>query len=1209
MRRLLLALTLSLVALNGFAAVPKVTITGKVIAPDGLTYAGSINCVMSAPATAMDGGTSVRVQSTGTLTIASDGTVSGALVANDITTPVTSYTCTTRINRTPVYTQTELIYLTTGGGTVDWGAISRPGATPYTPVGVAGSSGAVQASNGSGGLADSGVTATAGALSASSVNGAQFWPLATTLTGTISAGTYDFGEGTYTISGAVTLSSGVHLRGRGPGKTIIQLAADRTGGSVFSINAGSTDVSNITIEDMTIDGNDATWSSSYLLYVTSGATSQLTDAMFRNVAFKGIKSRGLVLTSAARIKVLGCTFNGVGATNPNGTAIYGIYVGQAAKKASSDITIEGNTFTNFGGAAIQPGTASAGITIVTPASGVRINDNHFANFVAANNYKMDAIELNGVTTDMPRQVTVANNTFSAIKGSMVNAEASGGSSNCNAYNTDMGLVVEGNTAADVGYDDTAVHKPGIYICNAKNVVIKGNAISDTAGDGNGTIEVHTTGGTVSGNLITYTVAAASPASVPLYLGGADIVCSGNEIRGGTYGIQAQALTDSRIEQNIFSDQLTYPMFINPIVSGDVSGVVVRNNKMSSSLGTIAHGIYTNGNITNSEFSHNTSAGFSTATVYLSGGASSNAYEFNRNATAINGTLVRSATDLKSMPDASGTVVLDRDGGAGSVAALTSYVAPYGNPDWLTRPAVWDIWSEIFHGRSLVTSTQSGNYSVTAHCTGSGAGTCADLQAYTCLQGALIGGNSVDMNSDGVADLKIGDVFYFGSPYAESGVPPTTKTYVASTIANGAGAGVDECPAGQQKVGALTYYRRSAMDQNADGTVDTGKGTAVVAWQNNAHGMTGTDYLIGYQAIYAPRLPYGTNGPNLIANAEINEPNGLSPMIPPDFLGDTTAATLTTQVPYPSTHQTASSAFCIDGATGVGDCTKYTAGTSGGYLIQKTPMKLQPGKRYVLSAWLWPAYNNTDYFALSCNSDGAATLNAASVVTATKCIPGSTTPQFIEDRNEAHYYWCTIEAPRGYNQCSVIYVKTDTTANRPLIDDLEFRELATYGGDSTGAVSQYLIPASVGTRTILYTGNSWAVDTGATSHGYSFGLGLKAGYLARFGSALPDAQFVASGVNGYKASDLLTNWATMVTQYHPLICIFALGVNDAGVNGGGVTENSYADSIRQVAAKAKAEGCLPIFLSTPPVIDTANTLRGTVFGFHTRERQVLLNWGF
>ena len=1223
MRRWLAFLILA-VTTAAFGAVPKVPIGGKVIAPDGLTYSGTINCVLSAPATALDGATSVRVQSTGTLTIASDGTVTGSLVANDITTPVTSYTCTTRINRVPVYTQSELIYLTSAAS-VDWGAISRPGATPYTPVGVAGSLGAVQASNGSGGLADSGVTATAGALTATSVNGEQFWPLATALTGTIAAGTYDFGEGTYTITGAVTLSSGVHLRGRGPGKTILQLAADRTGGAVFSVNAGSTDVSNITIEDMTIDGNDATWASSYLLYVTSGATSQLTDATFRNVTFKGIKSRALVLTSAARVKVIGCTFNGVGATNPNGTAIYGIYVGQAAKKASSDITIEHNTFTNFGGAAIQPGTASAGITIVTPASGVRINDNHFSNFVAANNYKLDAIELNGVTTDMPRQVTVSNNTFSAIKGSMVNAEASGGSSNCNAFNTDMGLIVEGNTGADVGYDDTAVHKPGIYICNAKNVVIKGNAISDTAGDGNGTIEVHTTGGTVSENIITYTVAAASPASVPLYLGGADIICTDNEVRGGTYGIQVQSLTNSRIEQNVLSDQLTYPMFINPVGSGDVSGVVVRNNKLSSSLGSIAHAVYTNGNITNSEFSHNTSAGFSTATVYLSGGASSNAFEFNRNATTINGTLVKSSTDLKSMPDASGTVVLDRDNGPGAVAALRSHLSAYGDPSFSERPAFVDMYVDFFHGQPLMTDFSGGasGYKdpvfTVAQCPANtpSSGSCTDTTGidYVCIS---------DPNGDGTAgnDISVGDGIVFIGTAASSALgTPTGQTYYVTAIGAGGGAGTD-CPnTGNNKKVTL----RPRPNYVSEGIV-SGTTKLTTVWHQAYHWGYAASYLAGYQLAFASRDTYGAHGRNLISNGVLNGNTGKTP---PGWTA--TNFTLGYQQ-FQTTPTVASTTQCFEGEAGTAPyaCVNDATCASGGFL-ETGWIDVEPGARYVADGFL-TAYA-TDAVGLYSDKNEDGTYEA---------LTGNTTWAFDGLLFNRHWgvptSWTrSYTIPWDVQRVKFRYVSgASCSSGTPTLDGWSLRrlttrqadgEVAAYAGGTTyaagtsvsygGQVWTSTLSSNVGhqpdvsptwwsptggrfliedpgTRNIVYTGDSWSQNDGTNfSNGKKFCDGLKAGMQARLGRDI-SSQIVCNGRGGETTAQLLSGtacttqlstggalncWNDQIAQYSPLYTIVILGTNDVI---GSVTSATYVGNMKQISRRLQSIGSAPIFLSPAPI---------------------------
>lgn len=78
------------------AAVPTVTVTGKVLAPDGgAPLSGSVTCRLTTAASALDGVTMQAVAGEVTATLGVGGTISMALVPNDAMTPTgTRYTCT-----------------------------------------------------------------------------------------------------------------------------------------------------------------------------------------------------------------------------------------------------------------------------------------------------------------------------------------------------------------------------------------------------------------------------------------------------------------------------------------------------------------------------------------------------------------------------------------------------------------------------------------------------------------------------------------------------------------------------------------------------------------------------------------------------------------------------------------------------------------------------------------------------------------------------------------------------------------------------------------------------------------------------------------------------------------------------------------------------------------------------------------------------------
>lgn len=1206
MRRLI-ALACLLFATSSFAAVPTVTITGNVVnAGAAAPASGTIECTLNpvaGSATDTLTGRSVRVGLTPyKLTVASDGSISGALIANSLITPAgTTYVCTYRLNVVPAKPWSETWDLSGASGSIDIGAISRPGVTALAVPTISGAAGTAQGANGTGGLQPMAIvqyTPTYGPAQLqhnAEIRGMQGWPIT---------------EGAQFYAGSKR-SNWLYGQMYGRSETINAVVQP----TAFAWIGDSID--EFLTRPMARMLNNA--------YGLSGLgyESLSADIYGGNTNARTRTITGCTTTANSTVSGIAWGISGGNVScSPGNTVVYQltapygathIVIWYAMQSGGGTINYAVNGGANGSGAISTNGSTALGSTTISASA-----------------------------NDMQHNLTL---TFSGSAVTLYGIETYS-----QAHDGVEPLwLVQGGTARVwwAQMDSGSSFLAQFLAAKTPALIVDHLGTNDAS--------VSTAAATYDGYLTTtfarYDTAAPNAEVV--------VVTKWSKGTGASENTTFRDFVDQYRDKELTQARTRgYSVWDLRRFWGDYSSAYARGlygdglHPSDTGQGVMAAGVvaWLGAQHANPDWRFADRSMARLGSVSLRSG--------NYGSTSTPATLTANRTEI--VPDASGTRLLDTTVGP---AAAQAYVAPYGNPQWLTKPAVWDIFSDVFHQRWLVDARKNSNATKPAHCTGTGAGTCAASQAYTCVQGTLIGGNSIDMDADGTADLSIGDVFYFGSAYADSGTPPTTKTYVASTIANGAGAALNECPSGEQKVGVLTYIDRNSTDVNADGTIDSGLNQVALAWMNNAHPAGGISYMMGYHlGKDAPRLPWGTNGPNLLANSEVNEPNGLSPMIPPEFTGDSTAATLTTQVAWTASHPSGNFANCIDGGTGVGDCTKYTAATNGsattGWLQTKTLMKLQPGKRYVVSAWIYPENVDDAWFTLACDTKGDGTL---AEVTATRCVPGTA---FITDRNEAHYYWCTMEAPRGYDQCALRYVKSAASAvtNRPLLDDVEFRELGSYVGDAFGAVTQYLIPGDPGTRNIVYTGNSWAVDTGSGSHGFAFKTGLLAGLQSRFGRSFA-GQVYATGVNGDKASNLLTNWATEVTQYHPLICIFALGVNDAGVNGAPDTEDTYATNIRQVAAKAMGEGCLPIFLSTPPAITqgwkktttytagiyvtsdtapvkiysaqagctsgtTAPTGTGTpndggctwnyvksdntattIWNFHTRERQVLLNWGF
>jgi hypothetical protein len=113
MRRLLVSLTLTLAITSARAAVETTTIIFNVATPGGVAAtSGTVTLVLSAPGTTPDGGSSVAVAGRTTANIASDGSVSIAVVPNDVITPSATYYTFQFLVLTPAvssWTQTRLV--------------------------------------------------------------------------------------------------------------------------------------------------------------------------------------------------------------------------------------------------------------------------------------------------------------------------------------------------------------------------------------------------------------------------------------------------------------------------------------------------------------------------------------------------------------------------------------------------------------------------------------------------------------------------------------------------------------------------------------------------------------------------------------------------------------------------------------------------------------------------------------------------------------------------------------------------------------------------------------------------------------------------------------------------------------------------------------------------------------------------------------------
>ena len=1187
MRRWLAFLLLA-VTTAAFGAVPKVTITGKVIAPDGLTYAGSINCVMSAPATAMDGGTSVRVQSTGTLTIASDGTVSGALVANDITTPTTAYTCTTRLNRVPVYTQTELIYLTTGSGTVDWGAISRPGATPYTPVGVAGSSGAVQASNGLGGLADSGVTATAGALTAKSVVGIRYanqyatggagttvspwtgWETAiTTLPST--GGSVVFPKGYYYTSSPVVIPyDGIQISGevnvnRGGvnnNGSVVHASGTWSGDAVFK----GTNINGVTIRDLKITGTGTTSANAILAYGGNRWTIE-------NVFADQFTGPCIDLATDGSSNVTGRLSNIWVENCVKGSSL-------AAKTGAIQVEWTDTYIDSVTGSTSSSDYSESGKRVGILLAG---SFNFMVNSVG--HLSEDGIALTGTYN------RVANCRADLNRGN--GFVVTGGS---NAVSNS--LAMNNSQQTDNTYD-------GFYVATGTNSTFTGNtngynltnkvryAFNDASGSGANAWQ-----GNYSPAASYGTGEYSNASGIGRWFGPSTASGFAGELRGSLKVGDPTSSTEYA--------RLTFP-----------GSAAVANFGFSKSNLSWAFDYDGTLNMAADPFVTNTS--FAAQSFVLKPSA---AYSGNR--ITITGA-TPTASQTATFPDATGTVVLDRDNGPGAVAALRSHLSAYGDPSFSERPAFVDMYVDFFHGQPLMTDFSGGasGYKdpvfTVAQCPANtpSSGSCTDTTGidYVCIS---------DPNGDGTAgdDISVGDGIVFIGTAASSALgTPTGQTYYVTAIGAGGGAGTD-CPnTGNNKKVTL----RPRPNYVSEGIV-SGTTKLTTVWHQAYHWGYAASYLAGYQLAFASRDTYGAHGRNLISNGVLNGNTGKTP---PGWTA--TNFTLGYQQ-FQTTPTVASTTQCWEGEAGTAPyaCVNDATCASGGFM-ETGWIDVEPGARYVADGFL-TAYA-TDAVGLYSDKNEDGTYEA---------LTGNTTWAF--DGLLFNRFWGVPQhwtrsytIPWDVPRVKFRYVSgASCSSGNPTMDAWSLRrlttrqadgEVAAYAGGTTyaagtsvsygGQVWTSTLSSNVGhqpdvsptwwsptggrfliedpgTRNIVYTGDSWAQNDGTNfSNGKKFCDGLKAGMQARLGRDI-SAQIICNGRGGETTAQLLSGtacttqlstggalncWNDQIASLNPLYTIVILGTNDVI---GSVASGTYVGNMKQIAKRLQSIGSVPIFLSPAPI---------------------------
>lgn len=557
----------------------------------------------------------------------------------------------------------------------------------------------------------------------------------------------------------------------------------------------------------------------------------------------------------------------------------------------------------------------------------------------------------------------------------------------------------------------------------------------------------------------------------------------------------------------------------------------------------------------------------------------------------------------TVPSATGTTGVTH---ASLLAQARAHAALYSSaPDYYLAPALYDSYGELMRSGQLGTGT--GEFYGTQN-------TYATIRCYAsnctnnslCLVGTL-SSTSLDITNDGTIDFSPGDIIAVGDPFPSTGNPPTKRTYkVQSFAADGS------CPGGSQKLNIV-----GGFDSTTTPIVDNTT-KMIRMYSNNQHFIAGGDYLLGYRIGYASRAIWGQQGPNLIQNSQ--QHIKASSTAPPDFTLDSTTVTA---MGWPSVAPGSASFSCISGTTTTGDCwyDNDGDGTNNSGKITSTNWlgPVVPGETYVLSWWARTDYGNTDKIGLVYDTNGDGTLS-------TICQHTLDGNYYTHRGGDANWGWALCTIPEGAWKVKFQYIRSTSSHNAyPAVDEIELRKftgaVTDANGDATpdwiedATQAEYLIN-DPGDRPIIYTGDSWAEDTGTDTHGRSFVLGLQAALNARLGRT-PTVK--ATGTSGYKASDVISNFYSMIEKYEPLYVVISIGNNEINSGsssdctaGSPVTEATFLKNLRTLVTMVQNIGAIPIVIGINPTIrknhtDDSQVCRTRMYTFHQDERYMLRNW--
>ncbi len=535
-----------------------------------------------------------------------------------------------------------------------------------------------------------------------------------------------------------------------------------------------------------------------------------------------------------------------------------------------------------------------------------------------------------------------------------------------------------------------------------------------------------------------------------------------------------------------------------------------------------------------------------------------------------------------------------------------HAAHYGDPGYYLFPAVMDIWTDFFLGRSTMATSPEYNDNTVEQRLQCPAGYCTGLTSAIC-----IGAFANNCGGDGrCRPLSVGDTFFIGEIGDDVSLRPTaaSRTHVI-TADNG------PCAGGT----AYTVYPwiDYATEPSTIGT------PIAPAWRHDRHPTDGAAYLLGSLVGGASRDVYGVQGPNLIANPGFQSDGSGSV---PGWVLTGGTITVASWDPGAGSSPPSNGASCNTGeGSAPAECIVLNG--SGTDLTQIAPFAVDPGEQLIVSG-LFEQHSGCDFIGLTDDRDGDGVFTQGNEMKVPFTDLDAKTNRFVFPR----WFSSTVIVPAGVHAAKFLYHGCGSSD-----DWLDYVSVRRQTGLKNSAVSTNWLLNAPGARTISLVGDSWMTPLSyGLPYAEYFRWGLVDALNAHIGTCaggtntgaqctypgnadcpgngtcqlthpITTDQVTVNGHPGNVTGTILSYLPGILATDHPLYVIYDGGINDFVY---GVPEADALENLKEIARQCMAAGAIPIYLDMAPVVRLDVTPRygpGTLFDGARELRDGFRSW--